>query len=226
MRGDGDEKERRPGNGRIRLAVRGRVQGVGFRPWVYRLAGECGLSGHVGNDTAGAFVEIEGSATDRDRFLERLMGEAPPLVRIASAEGTEIPPTGEMAFRILPSDEAGRREAEVTPDAATCADCLRELLDPADRRHRYPFINCTNCGPRYSILRAVPYDRPNTTMRVFPLCDDCRREYEDPGNRRFHAQPNACPACGPRLRAAEGGGKPLEGDPVRLVAGEDRKSVV
>ncbi|MBN1825822.1 MAG: carbamoyltransferase HypF [Candidatus Eisenbacteria bacterium] len=213
------DREDRPGEaGRLRLAVRGRVQGVGFRPWVYRLAVECGLAGHAGNDNAGAFVEIEGAADARERFLNRLMSEAPPLVRIASVERLAIPPKGETGFRILPSDEAGRREAEITPDAATCDDCLRELFDPGDRRYRYPFTNCTNCGPRYSIIRAVPYDRPNTTMRVFPMCAECRREYDDPGDRRFHAQPNACPVCGPRVWMTDAAGNPLERDPVREAA--------
>ena len=203
---------------RRRLDVRGRVQGVGFRPFVYRLALEEGLAGMVGNDTRGVYIEAEGVPEAVDRFTARLRDELPPLARIASLETRETPPRHERAFRIVPSVTAGRHEAEIAPDIATCGDCLRELLHPADRRYRYPFINCTNCGPRYSIVLAVPYDRPNTTMARFRMCPACQAEYDDPANRRFHAQPNACPVCGPRLWMANPGGELLEGDPVGLCA--------
>ena len=203
---------------RRRLDIRGRVQGVGFRPFVYRLALEEGLAGMVGNDTRGVYIEVEGVPEAVDRFTARLRDELPPLARIASLETRETPPRHERAFRIERSLAAGRQEAEITPDIATCEDCLRELVDPADRRYRYPFINCTNCGPRYSIVLAVPYDRPNTTMARFRMCPACQAEYDDPANRRFHAQPNACPVCGPRLWMTNPGGELLEGDPVRLCA--------
>ena len=214
-----------PGSRRCRLDFRGRVQGVGFRPWIYRLACDCGLAGHVGNDARGAFAELEGSAEDIARFLARSRTEAPPLAAIAEVTEQALPPLGERGFRILPSRDEGAHRAEIAPDSATCPDCLRELLDPADRRHRYPFINCTNCGPRYSIVRGVPYDRPLTTMRGFVMCPACQAEYDDPANRRFHAQPNACPDCGPRVWLTDPAGTPLAGDAIaecarRLLAGE------
>lgn len=203
---------------RRRLAVQGRVQGVGFRPFVCRLANALRLGGFVGNDTHGAFIEVEGPASAIDEFERRLREELPPLARIAQLTGSPIASVGETTFRIIHSSSAGRQDAEITPDTATCADCLRELFDPADRRYRYPFINCTNCGPRYSIIRAVPYDRPNTTMRRFAMCPLCQAEYDDPANRRFHAQPNACPVCGPRVWLSDGNGREIPGDAVRLGA--------
>ena len=194
------------------MAVRGRVQGVGFRPFVYRLADEMGLGGLVGNDARGAFIEVEGLPAALDRFVERLRAELPPLARIAGMDVQAIAPQGEREFRIDRSKAGRRQEAEITPDVATCEDCLGELRDPADRRYRYPFINCTNCGPRYSIVRAVPYDRPNTTMSRFAMCPACQAEYDDPRDRRFHAQPNACPACGPRAWLADVEGRELDED--------------
>jgi hydrogenase maturation protein HypF len=191
---------------------------VGFRPFVYRLATELGLGGFVGNDMRGAFIEVEGSAAALEAFARRLRGELPPIASIAELEQKELPAKGETAFRIQSSVTEGSQEAQITPDAATCGDCLRELLDPGDRRHGYPFINCTNCGPRYSILRAVPYDRPNTTMAAFTMCPDCQREYDDPSSRRFHAQPNACAVCGPRVWLADADGRELAGDPVSQCA--------
>lgn len=185
---------------RRRLDLRGQVQGVGFRPYVYRLAQTHGLAGFVANNANGAVIEVQGPPDALDAFECALVSRLPPLARIAELVRRELARADESGFRIHLSQSDGDHRPEVTPDAATCADCLRELCDPADRRYRYPFINCTNCGPRYSIIRDVPYDRPQTTMAVFTMCAACAREYHDPADRRFHAQPNACPACGPRLR--------------------------
>jgi hydrogenase maturation protein HypF len=184
---------------RARVRVEGTVQGVGFRPFVYRLAQELGLAGWVLNDERGVLLEVEGEHAPVDRFLERLSDEAPPLAAVESVRAEELEPTGVHGFAIVASERHGRPDAPVSPDGATCDECLRELFDPDDRRHRYPFINCTNCGPRFTIVRGVPYDRPLTTMAGFEMCAACRAEYEDPGDRRFHAQPNACPECGPSL---------------------------
>jgi hydrogenase maturation protein HypF len=181
---------------RRRFRARGVVQGVGFRPFVHRLARETGVAGWVLNDGEGVLIEAEGS--ELDRFAAGLVDSAPPLARLESLTVEAIEPLGETTFRILASVPSGR-SAAIPADVATCDDCLRELFDPADRRYRYPFVNCTNCGPRFTIVRSVPYDRPNTTMAGFPLCSDCRGEYEDPENRRFHAEPVACPVCGPQL---------------------------
>jgi hydrogenase maturation protein HypF len=185
---------------RLRVRVGGVVQGVGFRPHVYRLARELDLGGYVLNDERGVLLEVEGGPTAVERFLDRLVAEEPPLAKIEHVSRETISTTGAVAFEILPSIHAGMPEALVSPDTATCAECLVELNDPGDRRYRYPFINCTNCGPRFTIAIDVPYDRPSTTMAGFAMCELCRAEYEDPGNRRFHAQPNACPVCGPRVR--------------------------
>jgi hydrogenase maturation protein HypF len=183
---------------RRRLRVRGVVQGVGFRPFVYGLALRERLAGWVLNDGDGVVVEVEGAAAAIERFISALAAEAPPLARVGEISAQAVPALGEEGFRIAASE--GRRGSALVPaDVATCDDCLRELFDAADRRYRYPFVNCTQCGPRFTIVRAVPYDRPNTTMAGFELCADCRREYEDPLDRRFHAEPIACPACGPRL---------------------------
>jgi len=184
---------------RMRARVEGTVQGVGFRPFVYRLAEELGLAGFVLNDAHGVLVEVEGSVEAVAEFMSRLAVEAPPLAVVEQVvwEGRE--PTGGSGFTIRPSPRGGAPDAAVTPDTATCADCLAELFDPADRRYLYPFINCTNCGPRFTIVRGIPYDRPFTTMSGFTMCARCQAEYDDPGDRRFHAQPNACPQCGPRL---------------------------
>ena len=178
--------------------VTGTVQGVGFRPFVYGLAGRHGLAGFVRNDGGGVTIEVEGDASALDAFAAALTAEAPGLARVESVHAHPLPVRGETGFAIAASAAAGVT-ALVPPDVATCDECLRELHDPSDRRHRYPFINCTQCGPRFTIVRSLPYDRPNTTMAGFPLCADCRREYEDPGDRRFHAEPIACPVCGPRL---------------------------
>ena len=183
---------------RRRIRVRGVVQGVGFRPFVHRVATREGLGGRVWNDGDGVVVEVEGPRAALAAFARALEGEAPPLARISSVVSEPVPTAGDRAFAVVAS-HGGGRSALVPPDVATCDDCLRELFDPADRRYRYPFVNCTNCGPRLTIVVRVPYDRPNTTMARFPLCADCRREYEDPADRRFHAEPIACPVCGPRL---------------------------
>ncbi len=184
---------------RRRLRVEGTVQGVGFRPYVYRLAGELGLAGWVLNDEHGVLLEVEGDTGAVERFAERLPLEAPPLATVERVHARDAPLTGERAFEILASERGGEPDALVSPDSATCDDCLRELFDPRDRRYRYPFINCTNCGPRFTIVRGVPYDRQLTTMAGFEMCEQCRAEFEDPGDRRFHAQPNACHDCGPSL---------------------------
>ncbi len=187
---------------RRRFVVRGVVQGVGFRPYVYRLAQECELSGFVRNDASHVHIEVEGRSSDIERFSTRLESEVPPLGRIASVETTRMPSVFEPEFCIAPSGPTGhdREPSLIPPDTAVCDDCVRELFDPADRRYRHPFITCTNCGPRFTIINALPYDRPNTTMGFFDLCAVCRKEYADPNDRRYHAQPLACPRCGPTLR--------------------------
>jgi len=186
---------------RLHGVIRGAVQGVGFRPFVYRLARELALTGWVQNTPQGVFVEAEGPQESLNAFVLRLASERPPRSFIQSFEFSFLDPAAATSFDIRPSERGGEKTALVMPDLALCEDCLRELFDPADRRYRYPFINCTNCGPRFSIITALPYDRPNTTMRDFVMCPACRHEYEDPLDRRFHAQPNACPDCGPQLES-------------------------
>ena len=183
---------------RRRYRVTGTVQGVGFRPFVYGLARRHELAGFVRNDGSGVVIEVEGGRDELDSFARGLRDEAPPLARVEHVVRETRAPVGETGFTIAASDAVGRT-ALIPPDVATCDDCLSELFDPADRRYRYPFVNCTQCGPRFTIVVRTPYDRPNTTMAGFELCADCRREYEDPADRRFHAEPIACPACGPRL---------------------------
>jgi hydrogenase maturation protein HypF len=181
------------------IRVRGVVQGVGFRPFVHRLATELHLGGHVGNDTDGVFIEIEGNPGAVWEFERRLNAEAPPLARVDAVEAADASVGGEQAFRIVDSHAGAEPTTFVPPDVATCVDCLRELFDPADRRYRYPFTNCTNCGPRFTITIRLPYDRPDTTMQRFPMCAACESEYQDPCDRRYHAQPVACAACGPHI---------------------------
>jgi hydrogenase maturation protein HypF len=203
------------------IRIEGIVQGVGFRPFVYQLAVAAGVSGWVRNDSRGVLIEAEGAAAALDRFLHGLRHRHPPLASISRFEAIDIPCAGDRSFTISASDAGLEKSAQVAPDTYVCGDCLAELFDPGDRRFRYPFINCTNCGPRYTIVTGIPYDRPNTTMAAFPLCPDCRREYQDPGSRRFHAQPNACPACGPQLALTDAAGAELEAaDP--LAAAIDR----
>jgi len=183
---------------RVRATVRGAVQGVGFRPFVFRLATEIGLAGWVSNSSHGVIIEVEGGEDQLRQFVARLDRERPPRAFVQSLETSFLDPVGLTVFEIRPS-VGGAKTALVLPDIATCPDCLREIFDPGDRRHRYPFTNCTNCGPRFTIIEGLPYDRPKTTMAAFTMCEACRREYEDPRDRRFHAQPNACPRCGPHL---------------------------
>ena len=187
---------------RRRITVTGQVQGVGFRPYIYRLAQDVGLAGMVRNAPEGVIIEIQGSHRRLDEFLRRLEPEQPPLSRIMRVTTQDIAPeggAGASTFEILKSTGGSGHDVLISPDISTCADCLAELTDKNDRRFLYPFTNCTNCGPRFTITRSIPYDRPNTSMGCFPLCPDCKREYDDPANRRFHAQPNACPVCGPKV---------------------------
>ncbi len=196
---------------RTAVRVEGIVQGVGFRPFVYSLASRLGLGGFVGNDVDGVFAEVEGDPAAVREFLRALIRDAPPLARVERVTAAPLGPAGTASFQIVASEPAGRRRALIAADTATCADCLRELADPSDPRFRYPFINCTNCGPRFTIVRDVPYDRPLTTMSAFPMCERCAAEYHDPASRRFHAQPVCCPACGPRLTLLDDAGQPLPG---------------
>jgi hydrogenase maturation protein HypF len=184
---------------RVRLRFSGIVQGVGFRPFIYRLAIAHGLTGFVQNRPEGVVVELQGPGVNIQSFMDRCMGELPPLSQVSDLQTEDVQELAEESFRIIQSENEGRPEVHISPDAATCKDCLRELFDPEDRRHRYPFINCTNCGPRLTIITDIPYDRKNTSMQAFPLCERCAAEYEDPRNRRFHAEPNACAVCGPHL---------------------------
>lgn len=194
---------------RLKIAVRGAVQGVGFRPFIYRLATELGLAGWVNNSVQGVCVEVEGRRPDAEQFLHRLEAEKPPRSSIQSLEMRWLESAGYRGFEIRPSETNGGKTAIVLPDIATCPDCLEEILDPQNRRYRYPFTNCTHCGPRFSIIESIPYDRPNTSMSAFTMCPRCRAEYENPLDRRFHAQPNACPVCGPHLELWDGEGNAL-----------------
>lgn len=201
---------------RVEAHIRGAVQGVGFRPFVYRLALELGLAGTVANTVRGVEIVAEGPRATVDAFLDRLQREPPPLSIVEAVEHRFAEPAGLTTFRIVPGETTGEAAAHILPDIATCPDCLREIRDPADRRYRYPFTNCTHCGPRFSIILRLPYDRPNTSMARFALCLACRLEYEDPADRRFHAQPTACPACGPRLALWDGAGGVIERDGAAL----------
>jgi hydrogenase maturation protein HypF len=203
---------------RLRILVRGAVQGVGFRPFVYRHATALGLTGWVGNSTEGVTVEAEGDGDRVAALVGAMRAAPPPNASVIAVETCEIEPLGEDRFGIRTSAAGGARTAQVLPDIATCEDCLRELFDPADRRHLYPFINCTQCGPRYSIIEDIPYDRSRTSMRHFPMCPTCRTEYEDPEHRRFHAEPTACPDCGPRLALWNGAGESLAAGHEALMA--------
>ena len=195
---------------RRQIEVSGIVQGVGFRPYVYRLAIGRHLRGVIRNTSAGVTIEIQGSAETVQDFVEHLPAEAPPLARITSLAIHDLPCNSDPDFRIVHSHEGDEIRTLISPDVAICQDCLRELFDPRDRRYRYPFINCTNCGPRFTIIRDIPYDRPSTSMAMFPMCPACLAEYEDPLDRRFHAQPNACWECGPRVELWDKSGRRIE----------------
>ena len=192
---------------RWRWVLTGAVQGVGFRPFVYKTAQATGVTGQVANTSSGVVVEIQGSMEDLAAFEDIFTANLPPLARIATWKREILPPrAGETGFRILASTGGAGHQVLISPDVAVCADCLRDLRDPANRRHGYAFTNCTNCGPRYTIIRSIPYDRASTSMSCFPLCAECRKEYENPLDRRFHAQPDACAVCGPRLWLTDGKG--------------------
>lgn len=194
------------------ITVRGVVQGVGFRPFVYALARRLGLHGFVKNRTGSVLIEVEGDRETLGQFFEELQSRPPPLSRIDNLQRRSLPLLDEVGFRIEPSDSDSASPIFISPDVSTCSDCLAEMFDPSDRRFRYPFLNCTNCGPRLTIIRGAPYDRERTTMAGFPMCPACRSEYEDPVNRRFHAQPTACPDCGPRLESLKANGQPIATD--------------
>lgn len=200
----------RNGIARLRIEIHGAVQGVGFRPFVYRLAEALKLKGWVLNSSAGVFIEVEGDRAALDDFYSRLETDKPPRAYVHGMESSFLDAIGFRRFEIRESDPKGTRSAFVVPDIATCPECAAEIFDPANRRFLYPFTNCTNCGPRFSIIKSLPYDRPNTTMADFDMCDQCRAEYENPGDRRFHAQPNACPKCGPHVELWERTGTLVE----------------
>jgi hydrogenase maturation protein HypF len=200
---------------RRRIDVSGLVQGVGFRPFVYRLAAEAGLSGSVRNNASGVAIEVQGQADSVDGFLIRLRSEAPPLSQIVQISVSDLASIDETDFRIVESQKDRFVQTLISPDVTVCDDCLREIFDPADRRFRYPLVNCTNCGPRFTIVRGIPYDRRWTSMAPFPMCAACQAEYDDPRSRRFHAQPNACWTCGPKLELWDANGNLLAGrDPI------------
>jgi hydrogenase maturation protein HypF len=192
------------------IEIRGVVQGVGFRPWVYQLARVHGVTGRVWNDSKGVAIDAFGDEPRLGVFLHELEGQTPPAARVREIDWRVIPFEPVHGFSIVESDASATRRVTIPPDLAVCDDCLADVFDPADRRYRYPFTNCTNCGPRYSIVRGIPYDRAKTTMAAFEMCDDCRAEYENPLDRRFHAQPNACPACGPKLTALTPDGREID----------------
>ena len=192
---------------RARYLFTGIVQGVGFRPFIYRLATRLKLAGFVQNRPDGVLVEVQGSQAAIDIFFSGVSAELPPLANITGCESSEIAVTGDTEFKIIGSENEGLHDVHIAPDSAVCADCLKELFSPADRRFRYPFINCTNCGPRLTIINDIPYDRVHTSMNCFSFCPQCRAEYENPADRRFHAEPNACPVCGPKLELRDVDGK-------------------
>ena len=202
------------------VKIRGIVQGVGFRPFIHRLVREHGLKGTIRNTSSGVTMELEGEETAINAFLRELPRKAPPLAVIEEIRSREIPVRGFERFTIIGSERQEERNTLISPDIATCPDCLRELRDPTDRRYRFPFINCTNCGPRFTIIEDIPYDRPKTSMKVFPMCPECEREYHDIENRRYHAQPDCCPVCGPQVRFLNGDGEAVDGDAIELARRE------
>jgi len=203
---------------RVRATIKGRVQGVGFRPTVWRHATTFCLGGTVRNCAQGVLIEVEGSSSNIDAFLKALREFPPRQARIESFDIAETSPAGETEFRIVPSHRAGDLEVGMPPDLATCAACRDEIFDPRNRRYRYPFTNCTNCGPRFTIIHELPYDRAFTSMSEFELCPQCAKEFNEPRDRRFDAQPNACADCGPTLRLIDKDGRPIDGDPIRKTA--------
>lgn len=204
---------------RKKITVEGIVQGVGFRPFVYRLADQHLLYGKVYNNPQGVIIEIEGESSSIDSFIKAIRKEAPPLATITNISVENIRKQNSRTFEIVESEDQKEKQAFISPDIAVCNDCLRELFDPDDRRYRYPFINCTNCGPRFTIIKKIPYDRVNTSMAVFKMCPECQAEYDDPSNRRFHAQPNACQKCGPEFWLADSEGKVIDADdPIKKTA--------
>ena len=195
---------------RLKIHIQGAVQGVGFRPFIWRLATTLHLTGRVRNTSQGLFIDVEGSPATLEQFLTLMPTEKPAIARIHSLKHYYLDPVGYVDFQIDKSLTASDTTAWMLPDIATCPDCLQEIFDPADRRHLYPFTNCTHCGPRFSIIESLPYDRVNTTMKIFQMCPACEGEYIDPANRRFHAQPNACPTCGPHVELWKKNGTTLE----------------
>jgi hydrogenase maturation protein HypF len=216
----------KPGSQRLRISIAGIVQGVGFRPFVRSLATSLRLNGFVLNDTAGVVVEVEGGSSELAHFLHRLRTGAPPRAVIDGIRIARVAATGQPGFVIVASDRHGQHQTLISPDIATCDDCLRELFDAGNRRHLYPFINCTNCGPRFTIIRDVPYDRACTTMAGFEMCHDCGREFDDPADRRYHAQPICCAICGPRLRLVDRNQIEEPGDPIRSAVARLRDGFV
>lgn len=201
-----------------KIEISGVVQGVGFRPFLFGLACAHRLCGHVSNTALGVTLFVQGTPRDLDAFLLDIPEKKPLLSQISRMVSTDTQPLDLADFTIIKSRDARNRSALISPDIGVCPDCLKEMRDPADRRFEYPFINCTNCGPRYTIIQDIPYDRPKTAMKSFAMCPDCRKEYEDPLNRRFHAQPNACPVCGPRVFLLDNKGKPVDGnDPAQAM---------
>ncbi|MBN2029792.1 carbamoyltransferase HypF [bacterium] len=212
---------------RNRILVKGIVQGVGFRPFVYRLAMHEDLKGFVSNSSRGVEIEVEGQPEALDRFLRQLQSNPPVLSKITQVDVSETPASGDVEFVIHSSRAEDERSTLISPDISVCMDCLDELFDIHDRRFRYPFINCTNCGPRYTIIQDIPYDRVKTTMSSFKMCPDCQNEYDDPSNRRFHAQPNACPVCGPRVWLTDNTGKEIQvDDPILETVGYLKKGKI
>ncbi len=203
---------------RKRFRVTGTVQGVGFRPFVYSLAVRLGLSGYVLNDSAGVLIEVEGGSEELERFGASLAGDPPPLAVIEKVAQETVATLGSSSFEIRKSEHVGESFSPISADVAVCRDCLDEMWDPTNRRYKYPFTNCTNCGPRFTITTDIPYDRPNTTMAAFSMCEACTAEYEDPDDRRFHAQPIACPRCGPHVQLVDPSGKPMDGEPIGRAA--------
>ena len=200
----------------LEVKIKGIVQGVGFRPFIHRLVRRHNLCGTIRNTSSGVTMELEGEQAEISAFLQELPHDAPPLAVIEEIRSRELPMRGFETFTIIGSERQEERNTLISPDISICDDCLRELRDPADRRYRFPFINCTNCGPRFTIIEDVPYDRPKTSMKAFPMCPDCEREYHNIENRRYHAQPDCCPVCGPQVSYRDETGKPVEGDAVEL----------